>query len=59
MKTGASVLPFFFLLAARQSGKHGECRVMALLGPREMSDFSPQREPKRTLIRSLSPIAIL
>src|SRR5262245_10614746 len=29
---------------------------MALLGPREMSDLSPQSETKRTLIRSLSPI---
>ena len=32
--------------------------VVALLGPREMSDLSPQSGPKRTLIRSLSPIAI-
>src|SRR5262249_47749612 len=30
-----------------------------LLGPREMSDLSPQSGPKRTLIGSLSPIAIL
>src|SRR5262249_15764070 len=30
-------------------------RFMALLGPREMSDLSPQSETKRTLIRSLSP----
>jgi len=28
----------------------------APLGPREMSDLSPQSEPKLTLIRSLSPI---
>jgi len=34
------------------------CRFLALLGPREMSDLSPQSEAKRTLIRSLSPIAI-
>src|SRR5262245_4748163 len=34
-------------------------RLLALLGPREMSDLSPQSGPKRTLIRSLSPIAIL
>src|SRR5260370_30098058 len=27
----------------------------ALLGPREMSDLSPQSGPKRTLIRSRSP----
>jgi len=32
---------------------------MALLGLREMSDLSPQSGQKRTLIRSLSPIAIL
>src|SRR5262245_33903809 len=32
--------------------------VMALLGPREMSDLSPQSGPKRSLIRSLSPLAI-
>jgi hypothetical protein len=25
---------------------------LALLGPRDMSDLSPQSEPKRTLIRS-------
>jgi hypothetical protein len=30
--------------------------LVALLGPREMSDLSPQSETKRTLIRSLSPI---
>jgi hypothetical protein len=29
--------------------------MSALLGPREMSDLSPQSETKRTLIRSLSP----
>src|SRR5262249_54074831 len=29
--------------------------VVALLEPREMSDLSPQRGPKRTLITSLSP----
>ena len=34
------------------------CRSLALLGPREMSDVSPQSGPKRTLIKSLSPIAI-
>jgi hypothetical protein len=33
-----------------------ECRLLALLGPREMSDLSPQSETKRTLIKSLSPI---
>ena len=33
-------------------------QLLALLGPREMSDLSPQRGPRRTLIRSLSPIAI-
>jgi hypothetical protein len=32
---------------------------MALLGPREMSDLNSQSGPMRTLIRSLSPIAIL
>src|SRR5262249_46334700 len=31
------------------------CQLLALLGPREMSDLSPQSETKRTLIRSLSP----
>jgi hypothetical protein len=31
---------------------------MALLGRREMSDLSPQSGQKRTLITSLSPIAI-
>jgi hypothetical protein len=30
---------------------------MALLGPRAMSDLSPQSAPKRTLIGSLSPSA--
>jgi hypothetical protein len=35
--------------------KRRECLVLALLGPREMSDLSPQSETKRTLIRSLSP----
>src|SRR5262245_39219348 len=33
--------------------------ISALLGPREMSDLSPQSGPKRTLTRLLSPIAIL
>ena len=33
-------------------------RVLALLGPREMSDLSPQSGPERTLIRSLSRIAL-
>jgi hypothetical protein len=33
--------------------------VSALLGPREMSDLSPQSGPKRTLTRSLSPIAMM
>jgi len=28
---------------------------MALLGPREMSDLSPQSGPKRTLLRSQPP----
>jgi hypothetical protein len=32
---------------------------MAQLGPREMSDLSPQSEPKRTLISPLSPIRAL
>ena len=32
---------------------------LALLGPPETSDLSPQSGPKRTLIRSLLPIAIL
>ena len=32
------------------------CRFLALLGPREMSDLSPQSGPKRTLIRSLSDL---
>ena len=27
------------------------CPMMALLGPREMSDLSPQSETKRTLIQ--------
>jgi len=31
--------------------------ALALLGPREMSDLSPQSGPKGTLIRSLLPIA--
>src|SRR5262249_295588 len=26
------------------------CQLMALLGPREMSDLSPQSDPKRTLL---------
>ena len=33
--------------------------LLALLGPRKMSDLSSQCGPKRTLITSLSPIAIL
>src|SRR5262249_36379161 len=40
----------------------GVCRPlpeMALLGPRQMSDLSPQNALKRTSIRSLSQIAIL
>src|SRR5262249_42851211 len=37
----------------------GRRPYMALLGPREMSDVSPHSGPKRTLTRSLSPIAIL
>src|SRR5262249_10660916 len=37
---------------------HGRAIHLALLGPREMSDLSPQSGPKRTLVRSLSPIAI-
>jgi hypothetical protein len=50
-------------------GQYGKSRLMrhrrrgcpnvALLGPREMSDLSPQSGKMRTLIRSLSPIAIL
>jgi hypothetical protein len=32
--------------------------MLALLGRREMSDLSPQSGQKRTLITSLSPIAI-
>src|SRR5262245_31245731 len=32
--------------------------ISALLGPREMSNLSPQSGLKRTLIRSLSPSAI-
>src|SRR5262245_23095944 len=33
--------------------------ISALLGPRERSDLCPQSGPKRKLIWSLSPIAIL
>src|SRR5262249_33334822 len=38
---------------------HRMSQQLALLGPREMSDLSPQSGPNRTFIRSLSPIAIL
>src|SRR5262249_49106718 len=38
---------------------HRMSQQLALLGPREMSDLSPQSWPKRTFIRSLSPIAML
>jgi hypothetical protein len=38
---------------------HRMCPLLALLGPREMSDLSPQNGPKQTLIRPLSPIVIL
>src|SRR5262245_10318648 len=31
-----------------------QCLLLALLGPREMSDLSPQSRSKRILIRSLS-----
>jgi hypothetical protein len=34
------------------------CLLLARLGPREMSDLSPKRDPKRTLLRPQSPIAI-
>jgi hypothetical protein len=33
------------------------CRLLALLGPREMADLSPQSKPKQTLSRSLSRTA--
>jgi hypothetical protein len=33
--------------------------LLALVGPRVISDLSPQSGPNRTLIRLLSPIAIL
>src|SRR5262249_51539343 len=32
---------------------------VALLRPREISDLSPQSEPKQTVIRSLSPVTDL
>ena len=50
------------LAGARQrveSNSGGRCRLLALLGPPKMSDLSQQSGAKRTLIRSLSPIAIL
>jgi hypothetical protein len=41
-------------------GRSSTCSLStwALLGLRAMSDLRPQGEPNRTLIRSLSPIAI-
>src|SRR5262249_57692572 len=38
--------------------QHLLAQHLALLGLRAMSDLRPQSEPNRTLIRSLSPIAI-
>src|SRR5215469_10752016 len=52
-------------LSSRRGHRIGRCLLhrmseqLALLGPREMSDLSPQSGPKRTLIRSLLPIAML
>jgi hypothetical protein len=49
------------LVLRRTPGVRLRCMspFLALLGPRERSDSSPQSGPKRALIRSLSPIAIL
>ena len=35
------------------------CPLLALLGPRQISDLSPQVGPKRTLLKSRSSIVIL
>ena len=35
------------------------CRILALSEPRKVSGLSPESVPKRTLIGSLSPLAIL
>ena len=47
-----------FFLVARGIESAWPMTANALLGPCAMSDLSPQSGPKRTLIKSLSPVAI-
>ena len=52
-------IPPTLLVRADEVVEAIRCRLLALSGPREMSGLSPESAPKRTLIRSLSPFAIL